>query len=376
MKSFRRKNVAGMFFGVLCLFGIQACGGGGGGTTTTAATFPSSVGVDVSDVSSEGLDAINFSFAKTGLPDGGSMTAPITTATNMADLVTKLSNHIFSGISTALNSSLTSTSTQVSGMAFGGTVKIDFTNYSYDVDGDGSNDPCSGAASISSTQYACFRAWFNDERLMIGYLQAAPSSTTSGQGVAIAAPVLVADPAAVAQVGLGTDVMAHFTWSNTAATANNFDAYSSGQVMTGVNLTVARLVASTENSKVTLGTQAFFATDKIIPIPNPPPGGGTTDVTVDQVKFNSQFITGGTHLVFEDHFYLDGTSVADQQNDTPFCGVMATGDPANPANPADVALCTADGVSLTGLEYPSLAETDASKTQFPEASVFPETPTF
>ncbi len=363
--------------GVVFLLAFAACGSSGGGSSSTDAAFPTSVGVDVSAVSSANLQNVNFSVSKAGIPDTGTMSAPITTATDVADLVNKLSDNLFSGIAAALNSELALTSTQISGTAFGGTVKVDFSNYNYDVDGDGTNDPCSGTAAISSSQYACFRAWFNDSRLMIGYVQTAPTSDTAGKGVVIVSPTLVADAATLAAIGMGNDVMAYLVWNNTAASTNSFDGYASGTMATGKEFIVGRIVSSSDaENKVTLQTAAFFATDQIIPIPNPPPGGGTTDFTVDQVLFNSQFIVAGTNLLFENHFYLDGASVADQQNDTPFCGVIATGDPASGGNPADVALCTAEGISLTGIEYPTLAASDASKTQFPAASVFPETPTF
>lgn len=360
---------------VLVPLALAACGSSGGGSTSTDAQFPSSVGVDVSAVASTGLQNIDFSVSKAGIPDGGTMSQPITTATNMADIVTKLADAIFSGIATAMNSALAATSTQVSGTAFGGTVKMDFTNYNGDVNGDGTNDPCSGTASTTSTQVACFRAWFNDSRLMIGYIQTVPTSTTAGKGKAIVAPTLVVDTTQVP--GMGDNVMTYVAWDNTAATANSFDGYTSGTLATGKDLTVGRIVSvSDAENKVTLETAAFFATDQTIPVPNPPPGGGVTNYTVDQVLFNSQFITTGVYLLFEDHFYLDGVSVADQQNDRDFCGVIATGDEANPADPADVALCTAEGISLTGLEYPTLTAADASKTVFPSATVFPEAPTF
>jgi hypothetical protein len=142
-----------LMFGML--FALAACGGGGGGGgTTTTTAFPTDVGVNLSEVSSAGLDNINFSTAKTGIPDTGTMTAPITTATDMGDLVVKLADNVFSGMATAFNEELTATSIHVSGTAFGGTLKVDFADYGYDIDGDGVNDPCSGTSGRGMTTSA------------------------------------------------------------------------------------------------------------------------------------------------------------------------------------------------------------------------------
>lgn len=363
---------------------IYQCGSSGGGdSTSTSATttvsssvnaFPSSVGVDVSTVASSDLQSVDFkslrskkSVAKSGIPSSGTMSAPITAATNLADIVTKLSDNLFSGIATALNSQLSATSTQVSGTAFGGTLKIDFTNYNADIDGDGQNDPCSGTASVTSTQHSCFRAWYNNQRLMIGYVQTVPTSTSSGKGIAIVSPTLVANSAETASIGLGSDVMTYLAWNNTEASSNSFNGYMTGQMQTGVTLTVGRIVAAsdTTSSKITLQTAAYFSTPQSVVIPNL---GATS---VDHVLFNSQFFLTGTHLLFENDFFFQGAEVAAAPNNTWFCGVIATGDPAS-QNPATLTKCTDEGLSTEGIAYPSLAESDASKTQFPSTTVFPE----
>ena len=361
--------------GLVAAVSLAACGGSSSGDATSGDVFPTSVGVDVSEVSSEDLQNVNFSLSKAGIPDGGSMSQPITTATNMADLVTKLTDHIFSGISTALDGELTEETTQISGTAFGGTLKIDFADYAYDVDGDGNNDPCSGSAAISATEFACFRVWFNDGRLMIGYVQVAPTSDSSGKGFAVANPVLVANSDSVEAIGMGDNVMTYIVWDNTTAASNVFDGYMTGTMQTGVDLIVGRLIANLESAtgKTTLRTAAFFVTPKTIPVPRP--GGGVTNYDVDQVLFNSQFLLDGQYLLFEDHFYLEGESVADQQNDIPFCGVIATGEPASDM-PQETELCDEEEISLTGLEYPELTADDAARTAFPSTEVFPETPTF
>ncbi|MFH1874207.1 MAG: hypothetical protein ABH859_03355 [Pseudomonadota bacterium] len=364
--------------GIVSLLAFAACGGGSSGGGTTSAAFPTSMGVDVSSVSSEDLQNVNFSVAKAGIPDTGTMSAPITTATNMADLVTKLSDHMFSGIAAALNSQLTSTATQISGTVFGGTLKMDFSNYNYDVDGDGENDPCSGTASITSTQYTCFRAWFNDNRFMIGYLQTAPTADNSGRGIVIASPTLVADATQVDAIGMGNNVMTYLMWDNTVAAENTFNGYMSGQMMeapgtgTPVDLTIGRIAASSDTTtdKITLRTAAYFGTPQPVTIPN------VGEVEVDQVFFNSQFISTGTYLLFENDFLFQGAEVAAAPNNIWFCGVIATGNPAAPGEPQDTRLCEGEGLSATGIEYPSLAATDASKTQFPNTTVFPEAPTF
>ena len=380
-----KSRVVFLLFGMAGALTLAACGGGGGGGTTTTTSFPSSVGVDLSEVSSSGLENINFSTSKAGIPEGGTMSAPITTATNMGDLVVKLADHVFSGVATAMNDMLTATSTQVSGTAFGGTLKIDFSNYGYDINGDGTNDPCSGAAGTGTGQVACFRAWFNDARLMMGYVETPPDTAagTSGEGKAVISPTLVADPVAMEQVGMGT-VMTYISWDNTTASTTLFDGYSSGVMMNAagdqqVDLTVGRIVADATASsaeKMTLQTAALMATPFVVPVPQA--GGGTLNITVDQIRFNSQYLVGGTYLVFENEFLLEGAVVATgtpEVNNVPLCGVIATGDPAsNP--PTVLTFCEGEGLSLAGLAYPALAAADASKTQFPAASVFPETPTF
>lgn len=366
---------------------IYQCGSSGGGgtssttpttSTATAATFPSSVGVDVSAVASSDLQSVDFksvkakkTVAKAGIPASGTMSAPITAATNLADIVTKLSDHIFSEIATALNSQLSATSTQVSGTAFGGTVKIDFTNYNADIDGDGQNDPCSGTASITSTQYACFRAWYNNQRLMIGYVQTIPSGTSSGKGIAVLSPTLVANSTETAAIGMGSDVMTYLVWDNTVASSNSFNGYMAGQMQTGVALTVGRIaaVSDTTTNKITLQTAAYFSTPQSVTIPN------TGAISVDHVLFNSQFFLTGTHLLFENDFFFQGTEVATAPNNTWFCGVIATGDPAS-QNPATLTKCTDEGLSSEGISYPSLTTSDASKTQFPSTTVFPAEATF
>lgn len=383
-----KSRVMFLLFGMAGALTLAACGGGGGGGTTATTSFPSSVGVDLSEASSSGLENINFSTAKAGIPEGGTMSAPITTSTNMGDLVVKLADHVFSGVATAMNDMLTATSTQVSGTAFGGTLKIDFSDYGYDINGDGTNDPCSGTAGMATGEVACFRAWFNDARLMMGFIGTVPDTTagTSGEGKAVISPTLVADPAAMEHLGMGT-VMTYLEWTNTEASVNLFDGYSSGVMMNAagdqqVDLTVGRIVADATTTggteKMTLQTAAFFmATPFVVPVPQA--GGGTLPITVDQILFNSQYLVGGTYLVFENDFLFEGAEVATgnpEVNNVPLCGKISTGNPASAGDPIDVTLCEGEGLSLTGLAYPTLAATDASKTQFPAASVFPETPTF
>jgi hypothetical protein len=230
-----------------------------------------------------------------------------------------------------------------------------------------------------------FRAWYDDERLMMGYVATPPDADSAGAGTAIIDAALVADPAAMQQVGMQS-MMTFISWENTSSTATLFDGYSSGIIMKTpdddpVDLTIGRIVAAGTTvdgtEKMTLQTAAFFGTDLVVPVPQA--GGGTLNITVDEVLFNSQYLIDGTYLVFENHFLLDDTTVPTgdpEVNNVPLCGIIATGNPATPGDPADVTLCTGEGLSLTGLEYPALVVGDAVKTQFPAASVFPETPTF
>jgi hypothetical protein len=297
--------------------------------------------------------------------------------------VIKLSDHIFSGVASAINAEMLETSAQISGDAFGGTLKIDFADYSYDVDGDGSNDSCSGTASITSTTYACFRAWFNDTRFMIGYIQTAPTSATVGEGKAIISPTIVANATVMEELGMSDDVMIYLDWSNTAEGATDLDCYVAGELMDvegrEVNLTVARnFVNSTTATggvdKITLWTVAYMATPQVIGVPILGQDN-VTNFDVDLIYFNSQFLLNGQYLTFQNDFYYEGVQVDGTPNNEIFCGEIATGDQAGDS-PGDPTLCEGEGLDITELEYLELSASDVTKTQFPEATIFSEAPTF
>lgn len=146
--------------------------------STSTFPFPSTIGISVDKILSEEENGEAFALRSVGA--GGEFSDEITIGAQMGDeVIGELDGalSLFADVNVPIGETAVSYKTTVTDGNISREIKMDFA--AYDLDGDGSDESCSGH---TGTLPICFRIWLDGDRFMAGVFGKIPTDTSTGAG--------------------------------------------------------------------------------------------------------------------------------------------------------------------------------------------------
>lgn len=326
---------------VVSAFLIGACSANPAATPNAPAEIPGSfltlpsadtVALDVSTITREGgMGAMLKAF----VDSGGSLAEGIAACADMAEATGATIIDLLTDLSELSVPASYARSNFTGNLTVDGTVheiKILFTDF--DLDGDGTNEGCSGNTKLLPI---CYRIWDNDVRYLAGVMESAPTDTSAGEGRFRSG--------GASDTSRGGVIYDHPDSETKTTTFNILDQTEGGDLYFTIHGSIDQ-VGPDASAVKTLKTASQGM-------------GDPTDLSLPEAQYVGRWQEGEDLWIGS--LDMMGESILDNT-----CATIST------AEPAEADSCSALGLDTSGEEYLDFAT--ASDVGFPED--FAETPSF